>query len=82
LPNFEQDVAAAASQADAFAWASQIEKFRAARQSTLAFFRNLPAQAWMRSGLASGNPFTVRALAYITAGHLAHHEAILEERYL
>jgi uncharacterized damage-inducible protein DinB len=82
LPNFEQDVAAAAAQADAFSWASHIEEFRAVRQSTLAFFRNLPAQAWMRSGLASGNPFTVRALAYIAAGHLAHHKAILEERYL
>jgi uncharacterized damage-inducible protein DinB len=81
LPNFEQDVAAAASQADAFSWASHIEEFRAVRQSTLAFFRNLPAQAWMRSGVASGNPFTVRALAYITAGHLAHHRAVLEERY-
>jgi hypothetical protein len=36
----------------------------------------------MRSGIASGHSFTVRALAYIVAGHLAHHRAILEERYL
>jgi hypothetical protein len=36
----------------------------------------------MRSGIASGNTFTVRALAFITAGHLAHHVAVLEDRYL
>jgi hypothetical protein len=36
----------------------------------------------MRKGIASDNPFTVRALAFITAGHVAHHMAILRERYL
>ena len=53
-----------------------------ANLATLAFFRNLPAEAWMRTGIASGHSFTVRALAYILAGHVAHHRAILEERYL
>jgi hypothetical protein len=33
-------------------------------------------------GVASGNPFTVRAPAFIVAGHFAHHMAILRERYL
>jgi len=36
----------------------------------------------MRTGIASDNRFTVRALAYITAGHVAHHAAIVRERYL
>ena len=44
--------------------------------------RNLPEDAWSRTGIASGNPVSVRALAYIIAGHVAHHIAILEERYL
>jgi hypothetical protein len=35
----------------------------------------------MRRGVASDNPFTVRALAYITAGHVAHHMAVVRERY-
>src|SRR5271156_5927018 len=51
------------------------------RQATLALFRNLPGQAWGRSGIASGNSVTVNALAYIIAGHVAHHIAILQERY-
>jgi hypothetical protein len=33
-------------------------------------------------GTASGNPFTVGALAYITAGHVAHHNQLIRERYL
>jgi hypothetical protein len=33
-------------------------------------------------GIASDNSFTVRAMAYIVAGHAAHHVAVLQERYL
>jgi hypothetical protein len=36
----------------------------------------------LRSGIASGNSVSVRALAYIAAGHVSHHVAILRERYL
>jgi hypothetical protein len=82
LPGFEQDIAAAAAGAHEVSWARHLEEFRAVREATLAFFRNLPKEAWMRRGIASENPFTVRALAYITAGHAAHHEAILRESYL
>lgn len=60
----------------------RIEEFRRVRLSTISLFRNLPPQAWARSGVASDNPFTVRALAFIVAGHLTHHVALLRERYL
>jgi hypothetical protein len=82
LPSYDQDIAAAAARADEVAWSGHVEAFEGTRRATLAFFRNLPAAAWTRSGVASGNPFTVRALAYIIAGHVAHHRAVLEERYL
>lgn len=82
LPGFDEKISAAAAQADELSWARHVEEFRGARLATLTFFRNLPAEAWMRSGIASDNPFTVRALAYIVAGHAAHHVAILRERYL
>lgn len=82
LPSFDQNVAIAAAGADARSWSSHVDEFRTIRASTLAFFRNLPDDAWMRRGIASGNPFTVRALAYIAAGHVTHHERILRERYL
>jgi hypothetical protein len=82
LPSFDQNVAAASAKADDRTLSSHLEEFRAIRAATLTFFRNLPEDAWIRNGVASGNPFTVRALAYIAAGHVAHHNRILRERYL
>lgn len=82
LPSFDQNICAAAARANDLSWASHIDEFRTVRSATLSFFQNLPAEAWLRSGIASDNPFTVRALAYIAAGHVAHHVAILQERYL
>ena len=41
-----------------------------------------PAEAWMRTGIASDNPFTVRALAFIIAGHVTHHFNIVRQKYL
>jgi len=70
------------ARADEVPWNRTIEEFGDVRRSTVDFFRNLPADSWMRTGIASDNPFTVRALAYIVAGHAAHHMAILRERYL
>ena len=82
LPSFDQNIAVAAAEADMIPWAAHVEEFRGARLSTISFFKNIPAQAWGRGGVASDNRFTVRALAYIIAGHLTHHIAILRERYL
>jgi len=42
----------------------------------------LSEEAWKRSGVASDNPISVRALAYILLGHERHHLRILRERYL
>ena len=82
LPSFDQNVSSAAARADDISWARNVGEFESVRRTTLDFFRDLPADAWMRSGIASDNPFTVRALAFITAGHASHHVAILRERYL
>ncbi|MBZ5531784.1 MAG: DinB family protein [Acidobacteriia bacterium] len=81
LPGFDQDVSAAAAHADQFAWASHVEEFRTIRQATLTLFRNLPAEAWTRTGTASGYVFSVNAMAYIIAGHVEHHLAVLQEKY-
>ena len=81
LPSFDQDVAVSAADADARTWQSHVDEFETVRAATMTFFRNVPEGAWTRRGIASGNPFTVRALAYITAGHVTHHLRILRERY-
>jgi hypothetical protein len=82
LPSFDQDIAASHAGADERPWRSHLDEFHAVRAATIALFRNLPAEAWTRRGVASGNPFTVRALAYIAAGHVAHHLRLLREQYL
>lgn len=82
LPSFDQNVAVAMAGANDRPWRTHIEEFQALRSATIAFFDNLPPDAWGRRGIASGNPFTVRALAYMCAGHATHHVKILCERYL
>ncbi len=81
LPSFDQDVCINASNADKVSWQAHIEEFEAIRMSSIHFFRHLPTEAWMRRGIASDYPFTVRALAFIVAGHADHHLAILRDRY-
>ena len=82
LPSFDEKTSVAAAHADEVPWARHVEEFRAVREASVAFFRNLAPEGWKRSGTASGNLFTTRALAYVIAGHLDHHLAVLRERYL
>jgi hypothetical protein len=58
------------------------EEFTEVRGATIALFSALDAAAWQRRGVANKNEVSVRALAYIIAGHDLHHRRILEEKYL
>jgi hypothetical protein len=53
----------------------------AVREASVLLFESLPADAWALSGVASDREVSLRALAYITAGHARHHLQILRERY-
>jgi hypothetical protein len=57
------------------------EEFAAIRSASIALFRSLNQEAWARRGTASSKTVSVRALAFIIAGHELHHQRILEERY-
>ena len=82
LPSFDQDIGVAGADANNVAWKDLVEEFRDIRVATISFFKNLTEDAWLRTGIASDNPFTVRSLAYIIAGHAAHHQGVIRERYL
>jgi len=82
LPSFDQDVGVAGGDANSVSWSNLVEEFRTIRMATISFFKNLSEDAWSRTGIASDNPFTVRSLAYIIAGHVAHHQRVIQERYL
>jgi hypothetical protein len=81
LPSFDENEYTRHSGHDGVPLGELLEEFGFVRSATLAQLRHLPAGVWQRVGVASGKPVSVRALAFIMAGHVAHHLAILHERY-
>lgn len=81
LPGFEQDDYVRDGAFGERTLANLAEEFGAVRSASVALFRSFPEAAWERRGIASQKEVTVRALAFITAGHQMHHRIILEERY-
>jgi DinB superfamily len=82
LPGFEQDDYVRHGPFQRRPLSDLIEDYIAVRRATLSLFRNLDEPAWTRRGTASNHEVSVRALAYIIAGHELHHRRILEEKYL
>ncbi len=81
LAGFEQDDYVRAARFGERKLADIVEEYEDVRQASLALLRSLDEEAWKRRGVASGNPVTVLALAYLIAGHELHHRKIIEERY-
>jgi DinB superfamily len=81
LAGFEQDDYVKNGPFAAAPMAEIIEDYIAVRRATITLFRNLDEAAWGRRGVASDNGVSVRALAYMIAGHELHHRRILEEKY-
>jgi hypothetical protein len=82
LPGFEQDkYVSGGNFANRFI-EDLVDEFETMRTSHLVLFRTFDEQIWMRRGTASGCEFTTRAIAWILAGHVIHHMAVLRDRYL
>jgi hypothetical protein len=81
LPKWDPDGYAAASNFNERSIRNLVEEQLAVRESTIALFSSLPAEAWSRQGSVTGTPLTVRGIAYITAGHVQRHLNVLYERY-
>ena len=82
LPSFDENAYAPASAADQRHITDIGAEFQAIRRATIALFSGMTESMFTMSGIASDNPMTVRAVAYIVVGHCFHHAAILKERYL
>jgi hypothetical protein len=80
LPGFDEVPYAQAGESDRCRLCDLVAEFEAVRCSHLWFWRHLPEAAWTRTGVANGSSVSVRALAYIMAGHVRHHMAILHRR--
>lgn len=81
LPGFEENDYVRVAGAGGVPVEALAEEFVAVRDSNLAFLRRLGEDGWTRAGIANGHVVSVRALAWIMAGHPRHHLAGLRERY-
>lgn len=82
LPGWDESAYAPMSGANDRTLESLLDELESVRESTVTLFEGLPEAAWTRKGKANGQPVSVRAIAWICAGHLLHHLEIIQERYL
>ncbi len=82
LPGFDENAWVPMSGAKDRTLADLIAEFEAVRAASLSLFRHLTPEAIARRGIASNREVTVRAIAWVVAGHAIHHQKILRERYL
>jgi uncharacterized damage-inducible protein DinB len=82
LPGFDENVYVNKGSFDKQSIHDLLESLTIVRQSTLHLLKSLDDQALLRQGSANNSEVTVRALAYIIAGHELHHRQILKERYI
>jgi hypothetical protein len=81
LPGFDEQEYVRNAGFDAWKLGDLSEEYALVRRSNIVLMQNLPDEAWDRRGTANGNSVTVRALAWIIAGHESHHLNVLRTRY-
>ena len=81
LPGFDEQTYAAHSNADSRTLDDLVSELAIVRQSTLALARSLDPAVLERRGTVNTWTLSVRAVAYIIAGHFQHHVNVLRERY-
>lgn len=82
LPGFDEDDYVPYSNASTRSLLSLQEEFSAVRQASLTLFRSFDEAAFMRSGIASKNTMSVRALGFVIIGHAEHHRLVMMEKYI
>ena len=81
LPGFDEKAYMLSAPYDRMALEDLLSEFRLVRLANLAMLRNLDEDAWRSVGTANDAQVSVRALAFIMAGHVRHHMGVLRERY-
>ena len=82
LPGMDQDQWMKDSNYNDRSVANLCNEYLAVRTSTIHLFQNMTKKMINTSGIASGVEFSVRALAFIIAGHELHHLEIIREHYM
>jgi uncharacterized damage-inducible protein DinB len=82
LTGFEQDDYVANASFNQISLKDLASEFEHVRRSNILLFKHLDPDAWLRRGLANNNEVSVRALAYMIAGHEVHHMGVIRSQYL
>lgn len=82
LPGWDENEYVARAAFGARRLADLVAELKAARAAAVSFFAGLDAEELLRKGTANQRGYSVRAVAYIAAGHERHHCNIIRERYL
>jgi uncharacterized damage-inducible protein DinB len=81
LQGFEQDDYVASANSNARSATELLAELKSVRGATLSLLESLTEADTLRTGIASGNPVSVRALAYIIGGHAQHHFELLRKQF-
>lgn len=81
MPKYDPDRYVVSAGFDSRTIPSLVSELMATRDGTLQLFGNLPPEAWGLGGTLGGNFLSVRALAFIAAGHWQRHLNVLHDRY-
>ena len=82
LPGCDQDELMRGADFNSYKLSDLTKEFEQVRRANISFFSHLGEDALRRMGVASEQDVSVRALAYIMAGHEAHHVQVIRAKYL
>ncbi|MBS4174376.1 DinB family protein [Bacillus sp. FJAT-49736] len=82
LPGFDEDSYVQAADFNRLSAEDLLDNFEAVRKANVLLLKSLDEGMWTRGGSANESPVTVRALAWIIAGHELHHRSIIKDRYM
>jgi len=82
LPGMDQDEYMEGNNYNNRSLANLSNEYFAVRVATIHLLSSLTKEMISRKGTASGTEVTVRALAFIIAGHDKHHLNVIKEKYL
>ncbi len=82
LPGMDQDLWMEKNNYNSRTLSNLSNEYLAVRVATIHLFKNMTKEMISKEGVASGVKFTVRAIAFVIAGHETHHLNIIKEKYL
>lgn len=82
LPGFDEDSYVAHAHFAQSELSDLAEEFGLLRKANLFLIKSLNEEELNRKGIANDLEISVRAIVFVLAGHVIHHQKIIEERYL